>query len=90
MNNITSTEYTSSYIELINEIHGIWPAARIILISLWGGFGALGNTYVQVPAFLTEIPAVYEYFQSPNLTANGTAPFVCEFSLNIPPPNTIQ
>lgn len=39
VNNITSAEFTASYIQLINEIHARWPKSQIIVLSLWEGFG---------------------------------------------------
>lgn len=61
-NNITSSEFTASYITLINEVHHTWPAAQVILLSLWSGFGAVGNTYAQGGGFVPEIINVYQHF----------------------------
>ncbi|MCJ1288074.1 hypothetical protein MMC26_007427 [Xylographa opegraphella] len=63
-NNITGPEFYQSYIQMIEEVHSVWPKAQIILISLWNGFGAVGNTYAQGGAFITEIYQVYQYFNS--------------------------
>jgi len=43
VNNVTSAEFTSSYIELIKEVHRKYPMAQIILLTLWEGFGAVGT-----------------------------------------------
>jgi len=40
VNNITSAQFTASYIQLINEVHTRWPKSQIIVLSLWEGFGA--------------------------------------------------
>ncbi|MCJ1308730.1 hypothetical protein MMC25_002384 [Agyrium rufum] len=78
-NNITNTEYYNSYIQLVNEVHGVWPKAQIVLISLWNGFGAVGNTYAQGGAFITEIEEVNAHFNSPQIL-KGQTPFVHYFN----------
>ncbi|KAK3061811.1 hypothetical protein LTR53_019633, partial [Teratosphaeriaceae sp. CCFEE 6253] len=57
-NNVTSTEFYTSYIELINEVHTRWPDSQIIVLSLWSGFGEVGNTWAQGAGFLDEIQDV--------------------------------
>ncbi|OJJ54272.1 hypothetical protein ASPSYDRAFT_50320 [Aspergillus sydowii CBS 593.65] len=67
MNNVSSTDYYNDYVKLVGDVHRIWPDAQIVLMSLWGGFGASGDTYVQGPLFVNEIRNVYGSFQD-----NGT------------------
>ncbi|RDW58958.1 SGNH/GDSL hydrolase family protein [Aspergillus mulundensis] len=62
-NNVSSTDYFNDYVNLVSNIHGIWPDAQIVLMSLWGGFAASGDTYIQGPLFVDEIRDVYELFQ---------------------------
>ncbi len=83
MNNVSSTDYYNDYVKLVGDVHRIWPDAQSVLMvclispvytalrltsqSLWGGFGASGDTYVQGPLFVNEIRNVYGSFQD-----NGT------------------
>ncbi|KAI9737869.1 MAG: hypothetical protein M1834_009239 [Cirrosporium novae-zelandiae] len=75
VNNVTNDEFYDSYINLVDEVHYIWPSAQIILLSLWNGFSATGNTYAQGGAFITEIHDVYRYYLS-----SYDAPFVHYFN----------
>lgn len=76
-NNVTSTEFYNSYIELIKGIHAVWPDTQIIVISLWIGFNQVGNTWAQGQGFVKEIEDVVKYF-APNDT--GKEPFVHYFN----------
>ncbi|EAW11699.1 SGNH/GDSL hydrolase family protein [Aspergillus clavatus NRRL 1] len=62
-NNVSSTDYYNDYVKLVGNIHEIWPKADVVLMSLWGGFGASGDTYVQGPLFVDEIKRVYEHYK---------------------------
>jgi hypothetical protein len=62
-NNVTSESYHSGYIKLINDVHKVWPQSQIIMISLWNGFGQVGNTWAQGGAFIEVIEEVYEQFR---------------------------
>ncbi|KAL4983319.1 SGNH hydrolase-type esterase domain-containing protein [Aspergillus falconensis] len=62
-NNVPSEKYFNDYVKLVADIHRIWPQAQIVLMSLWGGFAASGDTYIQGPLFVDEIKSVYELFQ---------------------------
>ncbi|KAL4999953.1 SGNH hydrolase-type esterase domain-containing protein [Aspergillus recurvatus] len=62
-NNVPSEKYFTDYVKLVADIHRIWPHAQIVLMSLWGGFAATGDTYIQGPLFVDEIKSVYELFQ---------------------------
>jgi len=82
-NNVTVQGFYDQYVLLIEGIHGIWPEATIILLSLWEGFSAVGNTYEQGSAFGPQIYGAYQYFNSPeylsnpiiyNATTNSTHP----------------
>ncbi|KAF9889035.1 hypothetical protein FE257_008012 [Aspergillus nanangensis] len=59
-NNVSSTDYYNDYVKLVDNIHKTWPRAQI---SLWGGFGAYEDTYVQGPLFVDEIKNVYNHFK---------------------------
>ncbi|KAK4550877.1 hypothetical protein LTR36_000457 [Oleoguttula mirabilis] len=70
-NNVTATEYYNSYIQLINEVHTRWPQSQIIVISLWSGFGQVGNTWQQGAGFLDETQNVVKYFNNGSLNQQG-------------------
>ncbi|GFF58882.1 hypothetical protein IFM61606_07350 [Aspergillus udagawae] len=63
VNNVSSTDYYNDYVALVGNIHKIWPKANIVLMSLWGGFGASGDTYVQGPIWVDEIKRVYQHYE---------------------------
>ncbi|TVY84603.1 hypothetical protein LSUE1_G002205 [Lachnellula suecica] len=69
-NNVSSAGYVEQYTKLIEGVHAVWPKAQIILISLWNGFSAIGNTYEQGSAWKSEIYAISEYFNSPQYLSN--------------------
>ncbi|KAL2839831.1 SGNH hydrolase-type esterase domain-containing protein [Aspergillus pseudoustus] len=60
---VSSTDFYNDYVKLVGDIHRIWPEAQIVLMSLWGGFGAIGDTYIQGPIFVNEIKNVYKFYQ---------------------------
>ncbi|KAL4867982.1 hypothetical protein BDV12DRAFT_186266 [Aspergillus spectabilis] len=62
-NNVSVTDYYNTYVDLINGVHRVWPKAQIVLMSLWGGFGPVGDTYTQGPLYVPEIKRVHRYFQ---------------------------
>ncbi|GFF30142.1 hypothetical protein IFM58399_02489 [Aspergillus lentulus] len=62
-NNVSSIDYYNDYVNLVGNIHKIWPKANIVLMSLWGGFGASGDTYVQGPIWVDEIKRVYQHYE---------------------------
>ncbi|KAL5354820.1 hypothetical protein ACLOAV_000911 [Pseudogymnoascus australis] len=70
-NNVTNEDYYKSYVELVEGVHNVWPNAQIIISALWNGFGKNGNTYVQGPAFVTEIWDVYKHFNSPSYLSSS-------------------
>ena len=74
---MSSIDYYNSYIELINGIHGVWPSTQIVVISLWNGFGQIGNSWQQGGAFITEIEEVVNHFKP---TKYGEKPFVHYFN----------
>jgi hypothetical protein len=39
--------------------------------SIWNGFGAVGNTFEQFPAWVPQILEIYEYFNSPGYLKNN-------------------
>ncbi|KAG9238734.1 GDSL-like Lipase/Acylhydrolase-like protein [Amylocarpus encephaloides] len=71
-NSVTSAEYVSQYTMLIQGVHAVFPEAQIILISLWNGFYANGNSYAQAGAWVSEIYEMYKHFNTPEYLANPT------------------
>ncbi|PQE24456.1 GDSL-like Lipase Acylhydrolase protein [Rutstroemia sp. NJR-2017a BBW] len=71
-NNVSSTDYVASYIKLIEGIHAVWPDAQVIIMSLWEGFYAYGNSYAQSQGFVSEIYGVYQYFNTQKYLSNPT------------------
>jgi len=62
-NNVTNEEYYNSYISFVSKVHNVYPDAQIIIMSLWNGFGQLGNTYYETGAFKDEIYNVYKHYE---------------------------
>lgn len=71
INNITSAQLTSSYIDLITTVHKTWPSTQIIVLSLWGGFSPSGATWTQGPSFTNEIQTVVKHFNNGSLNTRG-------------------
>lgn len=62
-NNVSSSQYLSSYIDFVSKVHDVYPDAQIVLMSLWNGFYSHGNTYKQSGAFVDEIWNVYQEYK---------------------------
>lgn len=62
-NNVSSAEFQSSYIEMIDGIHRQWPASQIVLFSLWIGFDDEGSTFRTEGGWVDEIESVYAHYQ---------------------------
>ncbi|POS72715.1 acetylxylan esterase [Diaporthe helianthi] len=73
-NNISAQTYQDNLTRLIQGVHGVWPNAQVILMSLWLGFSQSGNTYLpdSPEGFEPQIRAVNDYFNSPAYLANPT------------------
>ena len=76
VNNVTTPEFVSSYIDLITQVRQKWPNTQMIVISLWNGFNQVGNTFQQGGAFIDELPQIVNHFAP----ADGSAPFVHYFN----------
>ncbi|KAF2257227.1 GDSL-like Lipase/Acylhydrolase-like protein [Trematosphaeria pertusa] len=61
---VTRDQYLRSYLDFIPEVHAVYPKAQIVLMSLWNGFSAVGNSFVQTGAYTDEVYAVYKAFES--------------------------
>ncbi|CZR51673.1 related to GDSL-like lipase/acylhydrolase domain protein [Phialocephala subalpina] len=74
-NNVTTDGYVAQYTMLIEGIHAVYPKAQIVLIALWEGFGAVGNTYEQATltsdvGYVPQIYSIYQYFNSKEYLQN--------------------
>ncbi|KAK6408191.1 hypothetical protein LTR95_018457, partial [Oleoguttula sp. CCFEE 5521] len=78
-NNVTSAQFTASYIQLINETRAKWPHTQIIVLSLWSGFNRASNTWAQGASFLDEIQMVVNHFNGGSLDQYGRKGFVHYF-----------
>ncbi|EME77757.1 uncharacterized protein MYCFIDRAFT_191153 [Pseudocercospora fijiensis CIRAD86] len=70
-NNVTSEQYTSSYIKLLTDIHATYPHTKIIILSLWSGWGPVGSTWIQGSGFYNEIQEVVKHFNNGSLNKMG-------------------
>jgi hypothetical protein len=57
--------------DIITTVHSTWPSTQIIVLSLWGGFGASGATYTQNSALVEEIESVVRHFNNGSLNTRG-------------------
>ncbi|KAF3766940.1 hypothetical protein M406DRAFT_337842 [Cryphonectria parasitica EP155] len=70
--NISGDTYADSLTRLIEGVHGVWPNAQVMIMSLWIGFYNYGNNYYD-DTFLgypQEIQDVYNYFNSDAYLSN--------------------
>ncbi|KAK3901177.1 hypothetical protein C8A05DRAFT_35134, partial [Staphylotrichum tortipilum] len=45
-NNVSTAAYVDALTKIIQGVHGKWPKAQVIVMSLWLGFYQSGNTYL--------------------------------------------
>ncbi|KAI0476238.1 SGNH hydrolase-type esterase domain-containing protein [Xylariaceae sp. FL0804] len=64
-NNVSTSTFVESYKRLIEGVHGKYPDAQIIVMELWMGFYAYGNSYAQDQGYYQEIKDIVAYFNSP-------------------------
>ncbi|KKK18229.1 hypothetical protein ARAM_002979 [Aspergillus rambellii] len=62
-NEIPGDHFVSSYVELINTVHKVWPEAQVVLMSLWGNFERSRDTYIQRPMYQSAVQQVQAHFQ---------------------------
>ncbi|PSR82914.1 SGNH hydrolase-type esterase domain-containing protein [Coniella lustricola] len=69
---IPDDTYQDALTKLIEGVHGVWPDAQVMLMSLWIGFYNYGNNYYDDTAsgYPAQIQAVYDYFNSDTYLAN--------------------
>ncbi|KAI5860702.1 SGNH hydrolase-type esterase domain-containing protein [Durotheca rogersii] len=63
-NNVSTATYVDAYTKLIQGIHGKYPKAQVIVMQLWMGFYASGNSYAQNQGYEQELKDIVAYFNS--------------------------
>ncbi|KAK0718871.1 SGNH hydrolase-type esterase domain-containing protein [Apiosordaria backusii] len=65
-NNVSTSAYIDALGKIIQGIHGKWPKAQVIVMSLWLGFYQSGNTYLpNAPeGWVKEIQDLVKWFNS--------------------------
>ncbi|KAH9888604.1 SGNH hydrolase-type esterase domain-containing protein [Xylariomycetidae sp. FL2044] len=63
-NNVTTETYVDAYTRLIQGVHGKYPSAHIVVMQLWMGFYADGNSYAQNQGYEQELKDIVSYFNS--------------------------
>ncbi|KAK3298511.1 Lipase, GDSL-like protein [Chaetomium fimeti] len=65
-NNVSTEAYIDAYTKVIQGIHGKWPKAQVVVMSLWLGFYQSGNTYFPEASqgWVKEIYQMVEWFNS--------------------------
>lgn len=73
-NNISTQTYQDNLARLIQGVHGVWPKAQVVLMTLWLGVTQQGNTYNsdEPEGFVPQIRAVIDYFNSPAYLTSPT------------------
>ncbi|KAK3354913.1 SGNH hydrolase-type esterase domain-containing protein [Neurospora tetraspora] len=71
-NNVSITTYIDALTKIIQGVHGKWPKAQVVVMSLWLGFYQSGNTYLpNAPqGFVNEIYQMYKWFNSDDYLRN--------------------
>ncbi|KAI1079708.1 SGNH hydrolase-type esterase domain-containing protein [Whalleya microplaca] len=63
-NNVTTETYVAAYTNLIQGVHGKYPNAQVIVMQLWMGFFANGNSYTQDQGYEQELQDIVTFFNS--------------------------
>ncbi|KAL2198531.1 Lipase, GDSL-like protein [Corynascus similis CBS 632.67] len=65
-NNVSTEAYIDALTKIIQGVHGKWPKAHVIVMSLWLGFYQSGNTYLpEAPeGWVKEIYDMVQWFNS--------------------------
>ncbi|KAK4232281.1 SGNH hydrolase-type esterase domain-containing protein [Podospora fimiseda] len=73
-NNVSTEDYIDALTKLVQGVHGKWPKAQVIVMSLWLGFYQSGNTYLpNAPqGWVNEIAQMVRWFNSDDYLRNPT------------------
>ncbi|KAL0260517.1 hypothetical protein SLS55_004206 [Diplodia seriata] len=63
-NNVSAAAYLDAYVDLVADVHEVWPQAQIVLVSLWNGFSPVGSSWAQGGAFVDEIAEVARRYEA--------------------------
>ncbi|KAI1343372.1 SGNH hydrolase-type esterase domain-containing protein [Xylariaceae sp. FL0016] len=63
-NNVSTETYVDAYTKLIEGVHGKYPKAQVVVMELWMGFYAYGNSYAQNQGYEQELKDIVAYFNS--------------------------
>ncbi|KAK3939420.1 lipase [Diplogelasinospora grovesii] len=71
-NNVSAAAYIDALSKIIEGVHGNWPDAQVIVMSLWLGFYQSGNTYFSDASqgFVDEIKQMVQWFNSDDYLRN--------------------
>ena len=74
-NNVSTTAYIDALTKIIQGVHGKWPNAQVVVMSLWLGFYQSGNTYLpNAPqGWVKEIQKLVKWFNSDDYLRNPLA-----------------
>jgi lysophospholipase L1-like esterase len=62
-NHVSRDQFLASYLSFVQSVHGVYPKAHIVLVSLWSGFYTTGVSWAQSGAWVDEIYSIYEAFK---------------------------
>ncbi|KAK4157028.1 lipase [Chaetomidium leptoderma] len=71
-NNVSTEAYIDGLAKIIQGVHGKWPEAQVVVMSLWLGFYQSGNTYLpEAPqGWVNEIYEMVKWFNSDAYLSN--------------------
>ncbi|KAK1149146.1 hypothetical protein N8T08_006366 [Aspergillus melleus] len=62
-NEISGPDFYHDYIRLIDDIHGIWPKAIVIVMTQWGVWTKTGTEWVPNSVYESEIKRVHDHYK---------------------------
>ncbi|KAK0612917.1 Lipase, GDSL-like protein [Bombardia bombarda] len=73
-NNVSTPVYIDALTKIIQGVHGKWPEAQVVVMSLWLGFYQSGNSYLpNAPqGFVKEVYEMCKWFNSDDYLRNPT------------------
>ncbi|KAK4453381.1 SGNH hydrolase-type esterase domain-containing protein [Podospora aff. communis PSN243] len=71
-NNVSAPVYIDALAKIVQGVHGKYPNAQVIVMSLWLGFSQTGNTYASVSykGFVNEVRDMIKMFNSDEYLSN--------------------
>ncbi|KAK0655824.1 Lipase, GDSL-like protein [Cercophora newfieldiana] len=73
-NNVSAPVYIDALTKIVQGVHGKYPKAQVVVMSLWLGFSQTGNTYASVSSqgFVKEVQNMIRMFNSDKYLNNPT------------------